>query len=183
MRNSDRFLTTTSEKAELLTCAICGKPITEVHISVDHVFPRAIYKWLKQEVPWETWLAFKKTIDGIDNMVPVHRKCNVEKEDSTIDIESLHCSEKKKEALRNVRDEISPYLSIYNNRKDNFLIRQGGSCYNCGKSLTGTQVLRRIDRKKPRIWQNGCLVCHVCNLENPDFTEVGKEKQNAEKGK
>ena len=164
-------------------CAICGDPIREKHISVDHIFPRAVYKWVRQNLSEKNYLILKRRIESPENMLPVHRKCNVEKEDSLTDIEKLYCDSRQKEALRKLRIEILPELSMFQNEKESLFTGQEGKCFCCGRPLKKAQVLRRIDIKIPRIWQNGCLVCHVCNLENPDFTEVGKEKQNAEKGK
>jgi len=156
-----------SENAQRITnkepriCAICGKPITEQKVSTDHVFPRAILKWAL-DFSKEEQDELKAYIESPMNKVGTHVKCNLSKQDAIMDPDRLHLTGKHKENLRKMGDLIDKYIDNFIMHKNELLYKQDGCCYGCGKRVKYL-VIRRIDPKEPRSWDNACVVCSRCN--------------------
>ena len=145
-------------------CAICGEPI-EGGISIDHVFPRSIYKWSECLYSRNEHKNLKDLIESPDNKVNVHHDCNTFKEDTLPDIDVLYLSDEQKEKLRVIEKKIQGKYSLYFDRKKEILADQNGRCFKCGAELRQQAVLRRKDHLKARIWQNACIICHECNYK------------------
>lgn len=150
-------------------CAICGKPISEGDISKDHVFPKAIYKWTKEEISRKEYVYINSTLNSTGNYVYTHKLCNYCKDDYIPNIADLYISKDKANALYTIHDKIAPYLQRFEELKGILMTKQGGKCYCCHQDLSEKAVIRRITPKCKRIMDNACLVCHECNVNNADF--------------
>lgn len=159
-----------------MICALCGK-ILQYSKSKDHVFPRAIYKWEAQSLPVPAYKKIKKLIESKDNVSYVHPECNYVKEDSMPRIEKLYIPPKNKQKLIYIEMLLEDCVKDYQEHKQAILENQSKRCYNCGKTLTKTFVLRRIDKSKPRVWDNACIVCHRCNTRYRNFTSRMVDKR------
>jgi len=158
-----------------MKCAICGKEIDEGKETVDHIFPRAMYKWFAEYLQEEHNNRIKKIIEGPDNKAWVHHHCNIVKGEQIYKISTLYVSEQKKLKLYEVKELLGPVIKQYIRNKEKKLSEQSGKCFCCGRriSLRGGTV-RRIDPNKKRIWENACIVCHYCNLRNKEFKSFRK---------
>ena len=148
-------------------CAICGKEICSM-VSMDHVYPRAIYKWSREYLSKEEFRNLKAIIESTGNLVQTHPDCNYLKEDDTPDLNTLPLSNSKHNSLLFVSKAIEPAVTSYSEHKQKLLSSQNGRCAGCGCTLQ-TGVLRRRNPDMPRRWENACIVCHECNLKNNRF--------------
>ncbi|MCR5597106.1 MAG: hypothetical protein K6G19_02935 [Lachnospiraceae bacterium] len=148
-------------------CAICGKSI-ERGYSVDHVYPRAIYKWSEKYLSRDEQNQLVDSIESDGNYVKTHRDCNMAKEDTMPEIDKLYLTPEKKQELQLLGEKIRKELENYTHQKSQLLQNQNGKCIGCGCDLQ-EGVLRRKDPKMPRIWENACVVCHECNLKRERF--------------
>lgn len=144
-----------------MICSICGSPITGNH-SIDHIYPREFAKWIDDP-------KVKSVINGKANRAPAHRSCNYQKQDAMPDPEKVYISDKQKSVLRQEIAGIQSQMQEHLERKHRLIEKQEGKCYRCGILLDGLAILRRIDRKRARSWDNACIVCSSCNETHRDF--------------
>ena len=156
------IVTMRKKKKRNQLCAICGKPING-NSSKEHVFPRAIAKWTEEYIEPKEYIDLIYAIESDDNIVKTHPDCNYEKSDSIISIEELHLIEDERAGLESVYSEIEPYIEKYLSIKRDILASQDGKCYLCKKELSDEGILRRLDRSKPRILENGGVMCVECS--------------------
>ena len=149
-----------------MICAICGKEING-NPTIDHVFPKALYKWNKSS-------NIRALIQNKSNFVYAHKECNLKKEDSIINPNKLYLDDEKSRLLQTTYKNLLPVISDYETHKEEIYHYQTGKCFCCRKKIKSNAVLRRINPKKKRTWDNACLVCHTCNLENADYLEAKK---------
>lgn len=154
-----------------MVCAICGKELKK-NVSIDHVFPRALYKWSECYLPAEEYKHIKKLIDGQNNHVKTHKGCNKVKEDEIPIVECLHIEKGQMDLLEALEDSLTDLIDNYTHNKQKLLVGQNRRCLGCGKKLKENGVLRRIDPDKKRTWDNACIVCHRCNTDKSNF--IGK---------
>ena len=155
----------------IVICAICGKEIKDTP-SIDHVFPRALYKWSECYLPKGEYKHIERLISGPDNRVKTHDSCNKAKEDEMPVIDRLHISEDQMGRLGALEGALMDLIDNYTINKSKVLTGQNRRCLGCGRKIKGEGVLRRIDPKKKRTWDNACIVCHVCNTNKSNF--IGK---------
>ena len=153
----------------MVKCAICGRQIRGSSGSIDHIFPRALCKWMKSSCSHSEYQVAKSIINSNLNRVQTHKKCNALKDDSIIPVNTLYLDSKIVEQLESMQNSLNPVIEKYKENKTNILTKQNGRCYNCGHRITGQGVLRRVDPAKKRTWGNACIVCHTCNINKADF--------------
>jgi hypothetical protein len=152
-----------------LICALCGKELEEKP-SNDHFYPRAICKWMEPLLSPKKFRWLKNLIYNPENIIYTHDSCNKEKEDFKVEVSDLYLPEGKKQALRRIGKSIAPYAKQYAAIKAEVYQRQGPKCYCCGEPLPLSRaVMRRIDSERPRVQENACLVCHICNHRYEEF--------------
>lgn len=147
-----------------MQCAICGKEIINENVSKDHVFPRAIWKWQEETLDVASFSVLKKAIESSSNIVKVHRKCNLEKQEVIVNLDELFLSEKQRVKLEIVRESVTPYIDGYFQKKKTIFEKQAGKCYLCNAPLLDDMVLRRINKKATHSIENGCLLCNACSV-------------------
>lgn len=149
-----------------MLCTICGKPITG-NISKDHVYPRTLWKWQEEYLDPEEFRKLKSAVESAHNVVKTHHECNITKQDTIMSHEQLFLSDKQRERLDDVFSRVEPFIQGYVDRKNKIVEKQKNKCYRCGRKLQDTKILRRINAKKPRTEENGCVICAACNQEPP----------------
>lgn len=153
-----------AELARSTVCSICGRRI-EGSVNVDHIYPKALYKWIPEA------RGLKKILEDDNNKTYTHVYCNSSKEDTIPTISELHIPFEKKKWLQAHQDVIAPAVIKYSSEKSRILRKQRGRCFCCGKLMRNeTKVLRRIDGEQPRTWDNACVICRRCNHYSPRFS-------------
>ncbi len=157
-------------------CAICGEKMEAGEESLEHFFPRALYKWGENILPPEEYRTLYVQIESDDNIIFTHLLCNGAKEDAIIDIAPLHISGEERKRLLRLEKKIAPVVIRYRSMKSRLYEKQEGKCYCCHKEFGQEAiVLRRKDPDLLRVEENACLVCHSCNLANPDYVSETEE--------
>ena len=151
-----------------MVCAICGKEIAFTP-SVDHVLPRSLYKWSEAYLSKTEFNNIKSLIESSDNKVMTHEVCNAFKEDEIPLIETLYLSDVDKSRLNDLEKSLKNIIVNYRENKTKLLLGQNRRCASCGCKIKNEGVLRRINPKRKRTWDNACIVCHKCNLKKRDF--------------
>ena len=151
-----------------MICAICGKEITNSY-NTDHVFPRALYKWLGNDLPGSQYHQLRRLVESADNRMYTHSGCNSRKGDDILDLDKLFLGKDERRRLPILQEKLENAISVYASRKQDILNRQGGRCRGCGAKLSAVGILRRIDPRRRRAWDNVCIVCRKCNARRKDF--------------
>lgn len=158
-----------------MRCAICGKEITSTP-TIDHVYPKALYKWSECYVSKERYRLIKRIVENSGNKLLVHKHCNVKKEEALPEIDALYVDGTTKTSLKNRAIRLEAVIETYANNKLQKIIEQKYKCFCCNKPINvNTGVLRRIQPQKKRVWENACIVCHKCNINNPSFRPRNKQ--------
>lgn len=142
-------------------CIVCGQPTGNCR-SIEHIYPRAIFKWAQYCLPADDYSFLKKAIQSKDNRAYSHFSCNQDKQDSLPDISALFFTEKKKLAVYNLSKQLAPFCDWYENYKSEILASQNGQCYLCHKPIS-SGIIRRIDKTLPRTRENASIICPKCN--------------------
>lgn len=147
-------------------CPICGRSTPGAR-NMDHVFPRALYKWTEAYVTRERYAYVRSVIEDPGNLIEVHRECNRGKQDRLPVLGSMTLGDIRKKELTAMEADISEEIGRYAEGKAWVLKKQDGKCYRCGDEAGKGAVLRRLDPEKPRIWENACVLCRKCNIYRP----------------
>ena len=119
----------------IVVCAICGKEIKDTP-SIDHVFPRALYKWSECYLSKGEYKHIERLISGPDNRVKTHDSCNKAKEDEMPVIDRLHISEDQMSRLEALEDDLMDLIENYTINKSKALKRQNKRCLGCVERLS-----------------------------------------------
>lgn len=142
-------------------CPICGRKINkDQKLSVDHFFPRTIYKWTNSQEA-------KNIIENKTNMFYTHPTCNLSKNDdipNIAQIQKLYTDEKTKQQLYKIRYKLKPHIEQYKQLKKATLKKQKYRCISCHRSLFNTKcTIRRKIHELERSPENAVCVCKNCN--------------------
>lgn len=165
MTSSECFNIGPNLKEQLYTeqkglCKYCGRRLFNGY-TVEHIFPRAIYKWTYSVCSEEERLALKEFMKSKDNTCLVHASCNVK-----AGLRNIDGSRSNKDC----NEFIQPYIEKYKAVMQPILERQDYECYLCGNELKeGKMYPRRVFHEQPRTSDNGVIVCKACN----DFYSTG----------
>lgn len=144
-----------------MICAICGQPIIG-NGTKDHIYPQEIAKWSHSE-------QVSRAIGNRANKAMTHRECNYHKQDTMPDLDALYIQPEQKEKLAKVMGRIPNYVNSHLEKKNALISSQNHRCFWCDAELNDAAILRRIDPKRFRSWDNACVVCRQCNDERHDF--------------
>ena len=169
IRSHSRRHTAGMRKEKLLrdatngVCAICGQPIENIHsnyITVDHIFPVYIVKWLDDADAVARILPIFK---DIRNLTITHKTCN-ENKNVTIDrLSELHLTGEWRQFVEKNLPIIKPYAEIVDDMAKGVRQAQNNKCYICGRGLFSSSNMRRLDSSLPRTVANAICVCKDCN--------------------
>ena len=155
-------------------CIYCGKPISideqrGVIWTVEHIIPRAVYKWLERCLSVEDCNLLYSLIDNKNNIAISHYSCNLQQGSSVPteeDIDKLICSTTLKERYKNQIRLSLKFIELYDSVLDVVWSRQKCKCGKCGKILPKHYAtIRRRNYGKNRTINNAIAVCYSCNME------------------
>lgn len=154
-------------------CIYCGKHIDMgeqrgVSWSLEHVVPRAVYKWVERVMSKDEVNKCFELIDSKDNLAITCCSCNVRRGSLLPSVDSVisnkYMSDDLKSMYINTIAGLQKYMDIYKAVIDISYKRQNCKCARCGSFLPLSQAtLRRRNKNKLRTVKNGMLVCPYCN--------------------
>ena len=157
-----------------MICALCGEPIKKNEVSVDHAFPKALYKWAN--IPETDELA-DFILRNKSNRMKVHPACNTQKGDSVLSVDkinALYIDDEQKQVLVDVRNKFDDTIEKVWNIKKRVFKKQHNCCYICGKKIKHlpSAALRRKSKDGARVEDNGMIICGDCNKHQAIVPEV-----------
>lgn len=160
-------------------CIFCGKKLSSDGLdwSVEHFFPRAIYKWIPNP-------EVSKVLESLSNLFIVHIPCNISK-DSRLpnlkNIHALHANDDIKANLHALYIHIESAIKDYHNLKNNQWLTQQKCCGFCQKPVKLVRTtLRRKHNDLPRSAENAICLCYRCSMKanNPAYKVAMATKLN-----
>ncbi|MBO5388783.1 MAG: hypothetical protein J6A59_11685 [Lachnospiraceae bacterium] len=167
-------------------CIYCNRPIDiklqrGIHWNVEHVIPRAIFKWLENILPKKDNDKLFKLITSMDNLALVHYKCNIRKDSyipSEKELKELKVSTNVINKYIDTLNKTNEYIQQYYDIKNRVYSKQKCKCFICKKRTTfKSAVIRRKDSNIPRIESNAMVICTQCNSE----LHISKYKKRVDK--
>ena len=151
-----------------MICALCGEPMLKNDITIDHIFPKALYKWVPACENIDTITSF--ICDSPLNRAKVHYDCNIQKSDSILSVQkisALYLDEVQKQVLTDFRNNYDNVVAEMWGIKKRIYKKQHKCCYICGNKIqyltSGT--LRRKSKDGARTEDNGMVICADCNKQ------------------
>lgn len=146
-------------------CIYCGRKVKlrkrHIDYSVEHIFPRAIFKWTKT--------FDKATMNAKCNLAITHPKCNMKKSayvPTHSYLDGLCTTPNHIKALHEYREQNKDLIKAYLDMLNEVHADQDCKCAICKKDLKRyNAILRRIDFSKPRVIENAMAVCNACSIE------------------
>lgn len=159
-----------------MICAICGSEMSKSEISVDHVFPKALYKWADIS---ETDELADFILNDKSNRIKVHSACNTQKGDIVLGVDKineLYIDDKQKQVLVDVRNKFDDTIMEVWEIKKRVYKKQHKCCYICGNKIQYLPfaVLRRKSKDGERTEDNGMIICRDCNNQQDIVPGVRK---------
>lgn len=160
-------------------CVYCGKLVDVaeqrgVAWSIEHIVPRAVFKWLERILlPREVDELFK-LIEDNNNIAITHYECNFTRGCSlpTVDgIKNMSIPNDLEIIYLNTLNKTQDYINIYRSIVNSTLEKQEYKCGRCGKLLyEDDTVLRRRRKDRIRNPKNAIAYCNCCN----EYVSKGK---------
>ena len=158
-------------------CIYCGSQCIKMKVVQGEnrrwniFFPRAIYKWIEELVDYDRYKYVEQLLESKSNRGVTHFSCNMDKDDTLPDVDSLYIDEDKKTELVKLIAEIQPEIDMFKQLKLSVLRSQDFRCAVCGKYIdTGT--IHRKNGWLLRTEDNACIICHSCSRQGAKFTKI-----------
>ena len=149
---------------------LCGHELLpNANVNRDHLIPKAVFLWskdLSNKQNKREYQELKRYINSHLNIYLVHECCNYRKQSqlpSLSEVKKMYFCEEDMTKISKMYITLNSQLNHYRQKVILQKKKQKGRCYKCKRKLTNQFVIRRIDPKKARSWNNTCLVCHKCN--------------------
>ena len=159
-------------------CPLCGKKVNKLNLSsinVDHVVPQIVFKYSNNS-------GLNTLCNGYDNLLLVHKLCNLKKGIDFLDINVLYLSKNRKKEISSNIEKCQEYIQDFNKLREKKVEEQGCLCAICNEKIDSKEaILRRKDCKSERTLENCCAICKSCNKTYSNykrlnsFEEIGLE--------
>ena len=163
-------------------CPLCGQQFSNHSCkNKDHLIPRAVALWSKELLTKKEYSALRQYINSKYNIYWVHEDCNYHIQSVLLTLSQVRKLSYPKEALPRINKmfiSLNSQLNKYRSKIKQIKKNQKHRCYSCRRKINNHFVIRRINSKKNRTWDNACLVCNRCNSRYKDFAFVKKIKNH-----
>lgn len=157
-------------------CPLCGQKFRpNSRVNRDHLIPKAVVLWSKALLPKREYNPLKRYVNSHINQFLVHESCNYKKQSSLLslsEVRKLHFDEGSLTKVSKMYISLNSQLNRYRSKIIMLKKKQKNRCYNCRRKIMNHFVIRRIDPKKARLWDNACLVCQRCNDKYKAFVTI-----------
>lgn len=165
-------------------CPLCGHELLpNANVNRDHLIPKAVFLWSKDLLNKQKYQALKRYVNSHINIYLVHERCNYRKQSALLnltEVKKMHFSEENMTKIIKMYTSLNSQLNCYRQKAIFLTKKQKSRCFKCRRKygrksrrqLANQFVIRRIDPKKARSWENACLVCHKCNRIYKSFVRL-----------
>lgn len=141
-------------------CALCGNKLNIKNIgsmNIDHLIPQSVFKYANTK-------GLNDLCNSMDNLILVHKNCNIRKGIDFLDVSMLYLSKQRKSEIQEHQKRCQPYIDKFNHLREEKVEEQGNECAICHKEIEYTStIIRRLDCSKKRTYENSIGLCKECN--------------------